>query len=247
MKKILFIVLAFISCSNTFGQSENLFEINEVFIKDSSQFKTARDFSKQDSAFFEDENYIVRKTCSGEWGGTIWFKHKITGIEYSCEATCPVIVNKVDGKYIVTSTLAHMIGFSEIIEITNPDSMAVFKFPKPRLKKGKMKLYYVGDDESNSKKGTTQLVDSLGVLTIASFTYDNQLFHVVTDFKKTFITKIEQNKFVTLYTISNSSIWTYNPEVIRTTDGHFIVFFNNEAAKGYLDIDANKITLIRYN
>lgn len=246
MKKLFFIVLTFAICSISFGQTGKLFDVNEVFIKDSSQFKTESDFRKQDSAFFEDENYLVRKTCSGEWGGTIWFKNKITGIEYSCEATCPVIVNKVNGKYIVTSTLAHMIGFSQVIEITNPDSMAVFKLPEPRQKKRKVKLYYIGDDESNSKKGTNLLVDSVGVLTIATFPFNDQLFHIVTDFQKTFITKIEHNKFVTLDTISNTSIWTYDPEVIRTVDGHYIVFFSNEEAKGYLDICGNKINLIRY-
>lgn len=111
MKKYL-TVLTFTICSITFGQTDKLFNVNEIFVKDSSQYKTERDFIKQDSAFFEDENYLVRKSCSGEWGGTIWFKNKVTGIEYSCEATCPVAVNKVNGKYIVTTTLAHMIGFS---------------------------------------------------------------------------------------------------------------------------------------
>lgn len=230
----------------SFGQTDNPFVINEVFIQDSSLFKAERDFTKRDSVFYEDENYIVRKTCSGEWGGTIWFKNKLTGIEYSCEATCPVIVNKVNGKYIVTTTLAHMIGFSKIIEINNPDSMAVFKLPEPRQKKGKRTLYYVGDNESNSTKGTNTLVDSVRVMTIATFPFNEQLFHIVTDFHKTYISKIENNRFVTIDTISNTSIWTYNPEVIKTVDGHYIVFFTNQETNGYLDIYDNKIDLIRY-
>jgi hypothetical protein len=131
MKKSIIIILTFTICSVSFGQTRKLFEVNEVLIKDSTQFKTERDFIKRDTAFFEDETYLVRKTCSGEWGGTIWFKNKISGIEYSCEATCPVIVNKLNGKYYVTSTLAHMFGFSEVIEISRPDSMAVFKLPEP--------------------------------------------------------------------------------------------------------------------
>lgn len=246
MNRVLIIVLTFTICSMTFGQTDKLFVINEVFTQDSSLYKTERDFIKQDTVFFEDENYTVRKTCSGEWGGTIWFKNKVTGIEYSCEATCPVIVNKVNGKYIVTSTLAHMIGFSKVIEINNPDSMAVFKLPEPRQKKGKRKLYYIGDDESKSKKGTNILVDSVRVITIATFPYNDQLFHIVTDFKKTFISKIENNRFVTVDTISNTSILTYDPEVIRTIDGHYIVFFGNSVTKGYIDIFENKINVFRY-
>lgn len=60
---------------------------------------------------------LVSKSCRGEFGGTIKFKSKKTGIEYCCASTCPVVVNKVSGKYIVTNTLAHMRGFSELIEI----------------------------------------------------------------------------------------------------------------------------------
>lgn len=246
MKKLLFTVLILTINLISFGQTRKLFEVNEIFIKDSTKFKTEHDFRIQDSIFFEDDNYLVRKSCSGEWGGTIWFKNKNTSIEYSCEATCPVIVHKVDGKYIVTSTLAHMAGFSKVIEIENPDSMEVFKLPKPRQKKRKRKLYYIGDNESNSKTGTKTLVDSVGVFTIATFPLEGELFHVVTDFQKTFITKIEHNKFVTIDTISNTSIWTYDPEVIRTGNGHYIVFFSNQEAEGYIDIYENKINLIRY-
>lgn len=246
MKGIFFIAFTFILFSSSFGQTNMLFVVNEIFINDSSQFKTKEDFRKQDSTFFEDENYFVRKTCSGEWGGTIWFKNKRSGIEYSCGATCPVVVNKVNAKYIVTSTLAHMSGFSEILEISNPDSLAIFKLPKPIGENGKSKIYLIGDDESHSKKGVNQLLDSVGVLTIASFPFDGQLFHIVTDFRKTFIAKIESKMFVTLDTISNTSIWTYEPEVFRAADGHYISFFNNEDVSGYLDIFGNKINLIRY-
>jgi len=246
MKKLHIIVFTFTLCSIAFGQTDKLFEMNEIFVKDSSQFKTESDFRKRDSAFFEDDNYIVRKTCSGEWGGTIWFKNKLTGIEYSCEATCPVVVNKVNGTYVVTSTLAHMVGFSTVIEIVNPDSMAIFQLPEPRQIKRKMKIYYISDRESSSKKGTKILVDSVGAMVIASFPHNDQLFHIVTDFQKTYISKIENNTFVTVDTLSNSSLWTYDPELIRTDDGHSIVFFSNQEAKGYLDIYGNKMNLIRY-
>ena len=246
MKAINFIILTFLICSNSLGQTKKIFDINETLIKDSTQFKTVQNFKKQDSAFYEDENYVVRKSCSGEWGGTIWFKNKNTGIEYSCEATCPVVVNKTEGKYIVTSTLAHMSGFSTVIEINTPDSLAIFKLPEPRNKKGKTKLYYIGDNESNSKKGTKQLVDTMGVLILATFNYKGELFHIVTDFEKTFVEKIENKKFVIIDTISNQSIWTYDPEVIKTSDNHSIVFFKNDEVNGFLDIFDNKINLIRY-
>ena len=246
--KSIYLFLAVISlCTNTYCQSKELFKINEVIVTDSIQIKTINDFTKQDSAFFEDEKYVVRKTCSGEWGGSVWFKNKNSGIEYSCSATCPVVINKIDGKYIVSATLAHLSGSSEIIEIENPDSMGIFIMPKPRTKKGKTIYRYVGDDESRSTKGTEMLLDSIGVQTLASFPYNGKLYHVITDFSKTFLTQIENERFVTIDTISNVSIWTYGPEVIKSSNGHYIVFFENHETRGYLDIHDNSIDLFRLN
>lgn len=113
------------------------------------------------------------------------------------------------------------------------------------VKKRKTTVRYVGDNESKSTKGTKQLVDSIGVLTLASFLYNGQLYHVVTDFKKTFLTKIENNKFVTIDTVSDESIWTYDPEVFLKDNGHMIVPFKNQGVEGVLDIYENQITVRR--
>jgi len=71
------------------------------------------------------------------------------------------------------------------------------------------------------------------------------LYHVVTDFKKTFLTKIENNRLVTIDTISDKSIWTYNPEVFVKDDGHMIVLFKNQEVEGVLEIYGNQITVRR--
>lgn len=225
---------------NCFGQ--DTFIIKDVVEQDGF---SKSDFKLNPNNIFEDSLYIVSKTCSGEWGGTIKFKNKKTGIEYSASSTCPVVVNKLNGKYYITNTLAHLSGFSEILEISNPDLMTVFELPKPRSKKGKTIVRYVGDDESKSTNGTKQLVDSIGLLTLASFPYNGQLYHIVTDFKKTFLTKIENNRFVTIDTVSNKSIWTYDPEVFLKDNGHMIVLFKNQEVEGVLDIYENQITVRR--
>ncbi|WP_316789606.1 hypothetical protein [Pedobacter frigoris] len=242
--KFLYVTVLSFFCVCISHAQENVFIIKEV-IDTTMTKKSPQDFDKVYTAFFEDKDYIVRKTCSGEWGGTVIFKNKKTGIEYCCGSTCPVVVNKMSGKYIVTNTLAHMIGFSEIIEIENPDSMNIFKLSKPRKVKGK-KIRYVGDDESKSIAGTRKLVDTTGVFTLASFLYKEELFHIITDFHKTFLAKIHEGKFVTLNEISNESIWTYNPEVIKTSDGRCVVFFENKEVNGYVEIFGNEITLMRY-
>ncbi|WP_107040413.1 hypothetical protein [Brumimicrobium mesophilum] len=199
-----------------------------------------------DSIFYEDTLYSVRKTCSGEWGGSIWFKNKRTGIEYSCAATCPVVVNNVNGKYYVTATLAHMVGSSEIIEINDPDSMEIFKMPKPRQKKRKQKIYNVGDNESRSRLGTTLLVDSIGVLTLGSFTHRNQLLHIVSDYDHTYLCKIEESRFITIDTICIGRLPIYRSEINETENNTLVILFNSNDTKGYLEIKNSKIEIIRY-
>lgn len=243
MKFLYAILLSFIAVCNSQAQ-ENIFSIKEV-VDTIIKKKSPKDFNKRYPTFFEDNDYVVRKTCSGEWGGTIIFKNKKTGIEYCCGSTCPVVVNKISGKYIVTNTLAHLIGFSEIIEIENPSSMSPFKLSKPRKSNG-ITIRHVGDDESKSVAGTRKLVDSTGILTLASFLYKEELFHIITDFSSTFLAKIHNGKFVAINKISNKSIWTYNPEVITTIDNRYIVFFENKDVSGYLEILGNEISLIRY-
>lgn len=242
MKFIYLICLSLIFVCTSSAQ-ENTFSIKEI-VDTTMAKKSLKDFEKAYPAFFEDDDYVVSRTCSGEWGGTIKFKNKKTGIEYACSSTCPVAVNKLFGKYIVTNTLAHLQGFSEIIEIENPSSMSLFKISKPRKVKGR-KVRYVGDDESKSVVGTRKLIDSIGILTLASFSHNEQLFHVITDFRKTMLAKVQDGKFVTIDTISNKSIWTFNPEVIKTIDDRRIVFFENREVKGYLEIHGNEITLVR--
>jgi hypothetical protein len=229
---------------NSYSQSQ--FNIVDTTIMENYEEAVRKLKIVQDSFFFEDSSYVVRKTCIGEWGGSVWFKNKKTGIEYSCYATCPLVINKMDGKYYVTATLAHKMMSSKIIEINDPDSMEVFKMPKPRHKKGKRKFYYIGDSESNSRVGTNFLIDSFGVLTLISFVYENQLFHIVSDYYNTYLCKIENNQFVTLAKIADKRLPIYRSEILKTETGELIVKFNRNGINGFLEIKGNTITIKRY-
>ena len=235
MKATVLIILTTFYAAICFGQTDTVFDIKETFVKNIFSRKTANSFTKQNKYFFEDENYICFKSCHGEFGGTIIFKNKKSGIEFICDATCPVIVNKFKGNYIVTTTLRHMSGYSEIFEIENPDSLKQFQdnnIPKTYRPK--------------TNSGKKILLHASGVLTLASFVFKDQLYHIITDYEKTFVAKIENGNFVNVEFISNINIRTKDTEVILTNDNHIIVFFNNKVAKGYIDIFQNKINLTRY-
>jgi hypothetical protein len=239
MNRLVVILTLVVLTTHCFGQDK--FIINEVvkpFPYVSNENKVNR------NNFYEDSLYIVFKTCQGEFGGTILFKNKRTGVEYLSHSTCPVVVNKLNNKYYVTNTLAHLSGFSEILEISNPDSMTIVELPQSGKEREK-KIREIRFNEPNLRKGTKSILDSIGVLTIASFPYNGQLYHIVTDFKKTFLTKIEGNNFVTIDTISSKTFWTYNPRVFVSENGTFVVSFKNNEVNGYLEIFENKITVVR--
>src|ERR1700754_453671 len=71
--------------SEYYLNSQNIWEnLNRKFIK---------------PPIFEDENYVVASTCSGEFGGTIYFKDKKTNKVYESSATCVVSVKKNKNRY----------------------------------------------------------------------------------------------------------------------------------------------------
>src|ERR1700743_293202 len=61
---------------------------------------------------YEDDNYIVNSSCSGEFGGSLYFIDKKTNIKYECRCNCAVSLLKNNGKYNVTASLAHLAGFT---------------------------------------------------------------------------------------------------------------------------------------
>lgn len=194
--------------------------------------------------FYEDENYKVRETCSGEWGGTVYFKNKKTHKETAASATCVVNVNKIDGKYFVTSSLNHLSRSTKIIEIDNPAELDVFKLPKPKsFYKGKG-IYSVDDVESKSTKGTKKVLDSIRVLALASFIWKKNLYHLYTDTSNVYLATIENKKFKNILKIYDKGIFEFTQ--YKTKDGHLILYFKREDEEGYFDIQENEIILTKF-
>ena len=139
-----------------------------------------RDYKKFDKdVIFEDSEYVVSKTCAGEWGGSIWFKNKKSGKVFSCSATCVKSVNKLNGKYFVSISLLHGYGSSAVLEIEDPIKMEVFNKPNPNQNITKPS-YDAGDLESKSRKGV-KILSNLdhGELIIFSFNFNEVLCYLV--------------------------------------------------------------------
>jgi len=185
-----------------------------------------------------------------------FFLSKKSNKIYECASTCSVSVVKFNNRYLVTASLAHLAGFTNIFEIDNPEDLKVRKRDTSFIKKmpNGRKVQYVGDDESKSTKGTNQLIDSIGIESGGSFIYRNQLFSLISQdkssFRKksaaTFITTITNKKLITLDTIANFSMWSYEP-IYRIYQNQTICNFANDGKSGFVVIADNKLTLYTFD
>jgi len=136
-----------------------------------------------DKSFYQDKDFIVTAKDRGEWGGTIFFKHRKTGAVYEVGADGPIIINKLDNAYIVSSTLRHMMSSSSIIKIVEPRT-----------------LHQVDSDDdftnfmgSTHKEGSEELFNG-NVDIGTSFIRDNILYHLYEEEGNTKIGVLEKKE-----------------------------------------------------
>jgi hypothetical protein len=230
------ILVLLISLSG-FGQSKNLFEVIKTDIT-TSGLSEKIDTSLTNSNFYEDDKYIVNRTCNGEWGGTIVFKNKFTKAEFICGSTCAVKITKFKGRYIVTNTLNHMSGRTEILEIANPELLKKTYDGKKKIQTGKV-------DESQVRKGARVLLDKHSFSTLYTFIYNAKIYHIISDFRKTYIAEIENNDFKIVRKIMDVAVWDHQTEIKKTKNNTDLVFFHssNYKTKGYFEVKDNKVTI----
>lgn len=200
--------------------------------------------------FFEDEKFIVRTCCIGEFGGAIFFTDKKSKRVYSCPSTCATIINKVGECYYVTNTLAHMSGSTEILKIEDPTKL--YELTVDSLKNHCnwwAQFVTYEDNFAGMKKfeiGTQKILDTIGVLTMTSFVFNDQLYHINSDRNKTFISKIQGDTLLLIDSIFNKPLWSYQPEN-RKYGKMQLYSFDNRETSGFLTVNGDTISIITFD
>lgn len=241
--KFLPIFLTLLFALNCTSQDFKKFKIQDI-VGPYTLPKAAQDFAAMpENQLFEDEKYVVTKTCSGEWGGTIKFLNKNSGITYAASATCPISVNKIKTSYYVSSSLRHIGTFSEFIRIDDPEKLEIYQ-QQPESSDGKL----VGSEESHSNKGTVSLMGGQFVFEglQTSFVYNDSIYYILCDDYETFLAKIENKKIVKLETILKTLLCGSVSPPYKSEDNHLIVPFYSDNGDGYFDIFENEI-IVRSN
>jgi hypothetical protein len=196
---------------------------------------------------FQDNEYYISSTCSGEWGGTIYFTNKKTGKAYESICTCAVNVIKVPKYYNVTASLAHMSGFATIFNVRNPTKLKVYRAPKTPLGSKSAKFVAIGSNESNSWTGVEKLADTIGATCAGSFKYKNALLYLVEheSFREPpsiWIDSIHNRKLVKLYNLTHFGILGTDDDCY-SYNGVTITAFDNKQFSGFIYIADNKLEL----
>ncbi|MCX8525229.1 hypothetical protein OF897_15010 [Chryseobacterium formosus] len=237
---ILLFLLVLINCKKE--QEPKVFEyttetVDKNIVQELKQIKSWKPYG----LLFQDEKYEVWNSCSGEWGGTIYFKNKHNGEICHARSTCAVSVNKINGKYYISNTLAHLYESSSVLEITNPEKLELTS---------KLPLFHpeilTREYEAETDLGTTRIADSTGVIILTSFSYKDKLYSVIKDItdESLTISEIKNNKFKTVQTL-DGLILNDSPQILKESENHQKIYFQNPTS-GVLDIKDNKIKFTFY-
>jgi hypothetical protein len=198
---------------------------------------------------YNDENFSVKSCCLGEFGGAIYFRDKKSGKTYSCEATSVISVNKIHDSYYVTSSLPHGSGFTKVIKIDNPRNLYEIKKKSQLFDCGWYDIY--PEDPNNEikhpigyDKGFEVLIDTMDIMIIGSFVKNEQLYHVFSDNKNTYLGYFKNKKPVVLYTIINKPSWYGKVRDIQNNSNLFPI--KNRYLNGVILREYNKLKLIEF-
>lgn len=225
---------------NCWAQEEPFIIIEKQAKEEVIQKRLAVGEAVEKKILYEDENYEVTSSCKGEWGGSVLFKNKKTGLYYAATATCVVAVHQLEGNYYITNSLAHLAGSMDVFRIDHPEDLLPVKVGK----NGKI------DHEAAplglfSTKGTTPIIDSIGITCTGSFPYQGKLYYIINSHQGSFLSTVSNQKLVTVQQLSSTGLWTYNPRVLQLGKEHHLMFFQNKKAIGCIENIKNKISILR--
>lgn len=223
------------------------------WIKLSSGTTTKENFMhhEQNIPLYEDKEYAVRSCCMGEFGGAIYFHHKKSKRIFSCPSTCIQGVGKFNNSFYVSSSLAHIGGFSTIIRIKDPKKLYEIKTKKQLLDCSWYDIYSNEPPEFEIKhpkgydKGYETIIDSFEILINSQFEFNKNLYWIYSDKKNTYIGTVENKKLIPLQKIVSDHIYSSGVRELKKNSG--IIPFRSKKNSGVIIRKKNKIKVVTFS
>jgi hypothetical protein len=195
-----------------------------------------------DDLVFEDDKFYITYLDFGEWGGTVWFRDKKTGLEYEVKSSEPTI-NKLNNIYYLT-TGKRLLVIDDPLKMKMCDRGYYYRI----VEKRKGNEFFEG---SQSVAGTKTLFQdttsdwSSHFYIATSFISDNQIFHICVDSSITYIATLVNGKINPVQTIGNVSVYdNYYSYRCKSVNDQVLKFDTKcDNLFGYIEINGNKIRI----
>ncbi|PCJ30865.1 MAG: hypothetical protein COA99_17700 [Moraxellaceae bacterium] len=223
--------------------------VTEEFQFDTDRKHTYFSYEKH-FPIYEDEDYIVRSCCSGEFGGAVFFTNKKTKKVYSCEATCLASIEKVKDVYYLASCLPHGDGRSSIITIDDPSKLFEIKEENQLNDCSWYDIYSEDWDDLSINhpkgfdNGYKDIIDTIDLLILGMLTYENHPYFIYSNFDESYIGYLDDNQLKTIDTIYKKPMWYGAVRDIKHNQNLFAI--RNRIMKGMLIIKDNRIKIIEF-
>jgi len=196
------------------------------------------------SILLSDDQFIVYRKCSGEFGGTIYFFDRQTKETYFTESTCANTVIRKNGQYQILSHLGHMSGTSEIKLIDDPKKLTKAKNKQLKIEQGS--LGYQDKTNEYSKE-----LDLYGIQLFSTFDYKKRRLFLSYFNESTFLSEIDGKEIQIVNPLFNNDKYTHDP--ITRTYGEYILINMDfygialDREVSVMIIKDDKITLLDWN
>lgn len=210
------------------------------------------DFCEEKSKplLFKDESFEVSGCCVGEFGASIFFEESTSGKVYGSPVLCPIQVLKKNSDYYIISSLAHLSGFSQIVKVKKPNTLFEIKedslkswcnwYNQIDIKKRLLSSDISNDYLSKYKVGTSQVLDTIGLLTVAAFWQNDVLYMLNSDSKGTYLNHIQNDRLKTIDTILKQPIRVNYSSHPNTG----VYSFENRKKSGFIHTKNNIISVV---
>lgn len=193
---------------------------------------------------FSDEQYIVYRKCSGEFGGTIYFYNRESEETYFTESTCANTVFKKNGQYHILAHLGHMMGTSEIKIIDEPKNLSKAKKSQLKIRRGNLGY----QDESNA---FTKPLDLFGIQLFSTFSIENRQVFLAHLNESTFLAEIDGTEIQIVNPLFDYDKYTHDP-ITRSYGKYTLINMDHygtalDREVSLMIIKDNKITLLDWN
>lgn len=194
---------------------------------------------------YSDERYLVYQSCFGEFGGDLLFQDRgAKDSVYYLQSTCPLMIDKRDGGYYITVTLAHLEGSGKVQFIKSPEELVRVHLDS-LWSDWQSRMY---PDLSSfeiwkilGSQGKV-LIDTTGVTFDLFFPYQEQDYLIFSDHSNTYIGRLLPDSLITVDTLLNRPTMGYRVSS-EMNNGYYHYHFRRNSRLGDIYAKGDSIVI----